>query len=268
MHLKCLFWNAGRKTPDDEIVELAASTGSNILALAEYAGDGITLLRKLVGRGLDFYLVPTIGCKRIRLLTTFSSSHVEHGPESDRFTIKELALPGLQRVLLCLVHLPSKLHASDLDQLHTAWYFKQDIESAEVTSRHQNTVVIGDFNMNPFDDGMLSAAAMNSVPSLALAKAETRVVQGREHSFFYNPTWNLLGDFGKVPGTYFHGSPGYLSQYWHLLDQVLLRPCIADRLDKSSLRVITEAGTIPLLSVTGRPSISDHLPLYFSLNLM
>lgn len=268
MHLKCLFWNVGRRSPDNEIVDLASSTDSNTIALAEYEGDGTDLLRKLTARGLEFYLVPTIACDRIRLFTSFQPSHVVHGPESDRFTIKELILPGYPRILLCLVHLPSKLHAEDVDQLHTTWYFKQDIESAETNSNHQNTVVLGDFNMNPFDDGMLSAAAMNSVSSLALAKNQTRTIHGRTHSYFYNPMWNLLGDFDRTPGTYFHASPGYLSKHWNMLDQVLLRPGIADRLVRNSLKVLTAAGTTSLVTSSGRPSTSDHLPLSFSLNLI
>jgi endonuclease/exonuclease/phosphatase family metal-dependent hydrolase len=268
MQLKCLFWNAGRNAPDIEIAALAVSTGANVIALAEYANDGNSLLHELTNQGLDFYLVPTIACDRIRLLTAFQPSHVTHGRESDRYTIKELVLPGLSKVLLCLAHLPSKLHANDVDQLHSAWYFKQDIESSESEAKHQNTIVLGDFNMNPFDDGMVAAAAMNSVPSLAVAQREKRIVQGRPHTFFYNPTWNLLGDFAGVPGTFFHASPGYLSHYWCMLDQVLLRPSIAERLDQTSLRILTEAGTSSLLSSEGRPKTSDHLPLYFSLNLI
>jgi hypothetical protein len=121
--------------------------------------------------------------------------------------------------------------------------------------------------MNPFDDGMVSAAAMNSVPCLDLAKNETRTVQGKKYKFFYNPTWNLLGDFGGIPGTYFHKSPNYRSDYWNMLDQILLRPGIADKFDRKSLRIITETESISLLSPKRRPSISDHLPIYFSLNL-
>lgn len=90
----------------------------------------------------------------------------------------------MSRLLLCLVHLPSKLHANDVDQLHSALYLKQDIERAEDSAGHANTVVLGDFNMNPYDDGMVSAAAMNSVPCLNVARREVREISRRTHSFF------------------------------------------------------------------------------------
>ena len=89
MQLRCLFWNTGRKTPDIEISELAASTGANLIALAEYAADGINLLRELSKKGLSFFLIPQIGCDRITLVVSFSYSHINHKREADRYTIKE-----------------------------------------------------------------------------------------------------------------------------------------------------------------------------------
>lgn len=267
MLLKCLFWNTGRNRLIAEVVALAEHTDANVIALAEHPGDGLDVLRQLDLGNLDFHLVPSIGCERIKLFTRFPIAHITHGPESNRYTIKELTIPGTEPILICLAHLPSKLHAEPVDQLHEATYFRRDIEAAEAFSNHQNTIVLGDFNMNPFDDGMVSAAALNAVPSLELAKKETRVIGGRTHKFFYNPMWNLLGDFSGAPGTYFHSSPGYLSHYWNLLDQVLIRPAIADRLDRESLCVLTQAGSSSLIAPDGRPKTSDHLPIYFSLNL-
>lgn len=267
MQLNCLFWNAGRKSPDAEVAAIALANQVNLIALTEYADTGVALLHELTRLGLSFFLVPNIGCERIKLLTTFPPSHFVHSREADRYTIKELCIPGALHILLCMAHLPSKLHSDDIDQLHTATYFKQDIELAEIDSGHTNSVVFGDFNMNPFDDGMVSAAALNSLPCLATAKKSARVISGKTHNFFYNPTWNLLGDFKGIPGTYYHSSPGYKSHYWNMLDQVVIRPSIADRFDKNSFSILTDAGTTSLIGGNGKPSISDHLPLFFSINL-
>lgn len=176
-------------------------------------------------------------------------------------------MPGAIRLLLCITHLPSKLHATELDQVHSASYLKQDIELAEAEATHTNTVVFGDFNMNPFDDGMVSAAALNSVPCVVLTKRKTRTIKGRKHAFFYNPMWSLLGDFSGSPGTYFHKSPGYRSDYWNTLDQVIVRPEIASRLRKNSLAVLTKAGVVNLICENGRPVVSDHLPITFAIDI-
>lgn len=267
MQLNCLFWNVGRKYPDSEIAAIALANKVNLIALAEYPGACAALLRELTSLGLSFFLVPSIACERIKLLTIFPPSYFVHSRESDRFTIKELCIPGALRILLCMAHLPSKLHYEDVDQLHTAIYFKQDIELAEIDSGHTNSVVFGDFNMNPFDDGMVSAAALNSLPCLATAKRAERVISGKTHKFFYNPTWSLLGDFKGIPGTYYRNPSGYKSNYWNMLDQVVIRPSIADRFDKDSFSILTNAGTTSLIGGSGKPSISDHLPLFFSINL-
>lgn len=267
MQLNCLFWNTSLGTPDKEIVSLVSSTKANLLALAEYGGDSIGLISELGATGLCFYRIPTIGCKRIQMLTGFPPTKIVHKREADRYTIKEIAVPGMLRLLVCVAHLPSKLHSNDIDQLHTASFFKHEIELAEAEATHSNTIVFGDFNMNPFDDGMISAAAMNSIPCSLTAQRGFRTIEGRKHSFFYNPMWNLLGDFSGSPGTYFHTSPGYRSHYWNILDQVVLRPAVAARLSKPSLAVLTKAGKQSLVNKSGRPEVSDHLPIRFSVDI-
>ena len=267
MQLKCLFWNSGRNSPNTEIAALALDTGANFIVLAEYPGTNTDLIREFSNVGLNFFAVPILGCQRLIIFTTFSISKIKHKREADRYTIKELTLPGKLPLLIGLVHLPSKLHSEDIDQLHSAIFFRQEIELAETEAKHNNTLIFGDFNMNPFDDGMMSAAAMNSLPCLVTAKKESRIKEGRSHSFFYNPSWNILGDFLGPPGTYFHSSPGYLSHYWNTLDQVILRPSIAARFIKQSLAVKTMAGQDSLINAAGRPTVSDHLPLYFELDL-
>ncbi|MFJ7106177.1 hypothetical protein ACIQU2_00745 [Pseudomonas sp. NPDC098740] len=267
MQLRCLFWNTGKKAPDVEISELAASSGANLIALAEYTEDGTSLLHELSKKGLDFFIIPQIGCDRITLIASFHYSFISHKREAERYTIKELAVPGRHPILLAFVHLPSKMHVNDQDQVHIASFFKRDLEKAEIEAGHANTIVTGDFNMNPFDDGMMSVVALNSLPCLVTANKKDRVFHGDTHSFFYNPTWNLLGDFVGMPGTYFHPSPTSLSHYWNTLDQVILRPSIANQLDKSSLKILTIAGSIDLVSNKNRPTISDHLPIFFAFNL-
>jgi hypothetical protein len=266
MPLNCLFWNTGREQLDAAVVALAKATRAHIIALAEYPADLMDLARQLNAVGLSFFPLPIIGCERIRILTTFTPGHFQARREADRYTIQELTIPGEIQLILAIAHLPSKQHADDIDQLHTATFFKHDIELAEIEAKHMNTLVFGDFNMNPFDAGMMSAASLNSISCLNTARREVRSIAGRKHAFFYNPMWNLLGDFAGPPGTYFHASPGYVSQYWNLLDQVVLRPTLADRFDKTALAVLTQAGPIRLVNDTGRPTLSDHLPLFFSLN--
>ena len=243
------------------------STHTNVLALAEYSGDETRLLHALDARGITYFVHPTIGCTRIKLFTDVPSSYFVPRRESDRYSIREFSRSGCETILLALVHLPSKLYFSENDQLQDTIRLRDEIERTEMESQNSNTVVVGDFNMNPFDMGMVSAMAMHSLACLRTAKLGGRVVRGKRFSFFYNPTWSLFGDHRGVPGTYYRSPSGYGSFYWNILDQVVLRPSIADRLDKESLRIITSTGKSELIDRNGRPAASDHLPLYFTLDL-
>jgi hypothetical protein len=262
--LNFIFWNTGRNGVEADVADLIVSTKADFVALAEYAADSAKIIAMLHGRGVNYHAVPTIGCERIKILASLELGEIAHKREADRYSIVELRAKGAAPVLIALVHLPSKLHAADVDQLQDCIFFKLELEAAERDAGHANTIVLGDFNMNPFDQGMVSAAAMNSLPCLKTAKRETRVVSGKSHSFFYNPSWNLLGDLDDSPGTYFNRSPHYLSHYWNMLDQVVIRPSIADRFDKASLRILRTTGTKSLVNDNGRPSVSDHLPIFFS----
>lgn len=216
-------------------------------------------------KGLNYFSVPSIACERIKIITDFDPNCIRHLREADRYTIKEIRLQGESPIILGLVHLSSKLYSSDDDQLQEASYFRHDLEESEKDAGHKSTIVCGDFNMNPFDKGMVSAGALNSIPCLKTAKSEVRKVKGKEFSFFYNPMWNLMGDYKEPPGTFFYRSPSYVSYYWHFLDQVILRPGISERLNKSTLSVLTKAGEVDFVDRYGKPKTSDHLPLFFSL---
>lgn len=262
-----LFWNAGKRAIRAELTDLIDQTNANFIALAEFIDDDADLLRELNRRKLYFAALPTIGCKKIRIFVDFPLSAITHRRETTRYTIKEIVLPGHAPLLVALVHLPSKLQRSEDDQQLIAMDFKRELEQTEMEANHRNTIAFGDFNMNPFDKGMTSAGAMNSLPCSRTASIGHRTFSEKKYSFFYNPSWNLLGDFDEVPGTYFHGSPSSLSHYWNTLDQVILRPDLASRFDKKTFKIITSAGATSLVGATGRPKASDHLPIFFSLAL-
>jgi hypothetical protein len=125
--------------------------------------------------------------------------------------------------------------------------------------------------VNPFEPGVVSAYGLHGVMSRSTAKRQQRVIQGKPYSFFYNPMWSLFGDHaGGPPGTYYYDSSDFNELFWHMFDQVLIRPDILDRFRNESLQIVTSDGCASLLGDSGRPDGnvgSDHLPLLFSLTL-
>jgi hypothetical protein len=85
--------------------------------------------------------------------------------------------------------------------------------------------------------------------------------------------WGLFGDrTSGPPGTYYWRSSVTSNHHWHILDQVLLRPSLADKLTR--LKILRRDGPgsadNSLLDKHGLPEregISDHLPLLFELDI-
>lgn len=173
---------------------------------------------------------------------------------------------------LVLVHFPSKLHWQDSDQNAYSSEVRYFVEQLEAQLGHDRTVLVGDFNMHPFQAGMVQATGLHATMDRRTAESERRVVQGKSYPFFYNPMWSFFGEKGKgeVNGTYFYPPSGQpLAYFWHVFDQVILRPSMLPVFDEDSLQIITRIGSTNLLTDKGvvHKNISDHLPVVFNLNL-
>ena len=92
-----------------------------------------------------------------------------------------------------------------------------------------------------------------------------RMNEGKK--LFYNPCWSILGDRKHTPGTYFRKAEG--SQFWSVLDQVMMRPEAIQHYDVNSLKIVNETSSNSLLTNNKRPSgkFSDHLPITFKFTI-
>jgi hypothetical protein len=226
---------------------------------------------------------PRSMCDRVKIYSRFPARFLSlfAGSESARYTCRHLRLPDKPEILLFVVHLGSKLYKSDESQTLAAPRFHQVIRLAERRARHERTILVGDFNLNPFDPAMVGAEGLNAVMTRELALRKTRTVDALQYPFFYNPMWGLFGDATHEiypPGHADHEPPGtcYFPAresrwyYWNMLDQVLLRPTLLPMFRNRDLRVLTTDGYTSFLHQTGLPdreNFSDHLPLLFHLHL-
>ena len=93
---------------------------------------------------------------------------------------------------------------------------------------------------------------------------------GRTYKYFYNPMWTAYGRRQGPLGTYYYQESGTVRYYWHVFDQVLLRPNLIQTLENEGTTPITELGGESLLRGNGRPNdsrFSDHLPISVSFNI-
>lgn len=268
-----LFWNINKNALALPLLaDLAAQYDIDIIVLAECATAPATLLYQLNnGRDNTYFYSASIGCDKIVVLTRFHSDLIQSISESPRVTIRHLTLPGVTDILIAATHHVSKNNTSPTSQYSLAEQLSILIRNAEESVGHCRTVLVGDLNMNPFEDGMVSATALHAVSSQEIALKLKRKVQGTDYPFFYNPMWNFLGDaVSNPPGTYYYGSSDHISFFWNTFDQVLVRPDLLPRFQIQRLKIISTTESQSLLSNKGIPKkklSSDHLPIVFSLDL-
>lgn len=136
---------------------------------------------------------------------------------------------------------------------------------------HKRTVIVGDFNMNPFEIPMIKANGFHATMSAALAKNMYRKVQNLAYEYFYNPMWGLLGDLNSdAAGTYYYSDAQHVSYHWNIFDQVIMRPSVIDNFDKNSLRIIEGYSKKRFTTESNFPNstkFSDHLPIFFTFKI-
>ena len=267
-----LFWNINGKDLRPLVTELAWRHDVDVLMLAESGIEAKALLDTLTradGGGYEYF--PGIGCKRIEVFARFPREFVRTVEETDRVTIRHLTPAGLTDIILAIVHLPSKLYWDDASQAAECCELSRVLRDVEGRLNHSRTVLVGDLNMNPFEDGVVGANGLHGVMSRQIAGGGSREVQHRQYPFFYNPMWSLFGDETPgPPGTYYFANGTHKVFFWNMFDQVLVRPDLLDRFDAREVRIIESANGSRLVGPTGRPDArraSDHLPLFFSLRL-
>jgi endonuclease/exonuclease/phosphatase family metal-dependent hydrolase len=266
--MKHIFWNVNKNIAINQLIcDLMVESQCDIISLAEYIDNTESLLCLLAKIGLRFYAYPCIGCKRITILSKYDVNQIEQLADDNFYTLKRFPHSDLGSIIIAFVHFPSKLHAEDVDYIELACSLRNDIENIETRLDDRKTIIVGDFNMNPFENGMTSAAALHSIPWAKQAQKLKRVIRDRTYYFFYNPMWNLLGDYIPPAGSFYYQKSISNCIYWNIFDQVNIRPCLIDNFDVSKIKFITQIKELVLTKHSGIPdsNISDHLPLYFEL---
>jgi exonuclease III len=274
------FWNVdssrnvqrdGRELPRFA-ADLALERSLDVLFLIECKGPCEPLMAAFAGEP-GYY---PISCgERFKVFARFDQRLMQRLPlpvPSNRFDIWHLKLPLQDDVLLSVVHGLDKRNNS----LAKQGLFLQQVVAAlsyfEQKVGHDRSIVLGDFNASPFESPIASALGMNAVISRAIAQSGPRRMLERSYAYFYNPMWNLYGGElrDSAPATYYYRGSDPHELYWHMLDQVLIRPSLLSRFDFSVLGIVNEIRSTRLTSASGIPDrtrFSDHLPVVFGVDL-
>lgn len=252
--MKLAFWNV--KGEGARLEGLARCMAPDVMIGGECREPDETLARL----GTDWRRVDLAGRTRLtvfyrRTLELTPIASTSHGEVMRVVTDNDELLVGA-------VHFRSRMHATQrkISSLDAA-SIRAEILRAEERLRHRNTVLIGDFNLDPFDWGL-------SDRGIFWGTMERRLAQRlcNNDGVFYNPMWSRLGDGSRgPPGTFYYSNDADGDYSFHTFDQVLIRPELVPRFRHRNLKVLTRLDGEDLVNVNWIPQGSDHLPLLLEL---
>ena len=189
--------------------------------------------------------------------------------EQSHFQIVKITMSYYQ-LLIAMIHNGSKRNYEPEDQRGMLASFHYDIRKQEDKYNCKNTIAIGDFNVNPFEEACVSAYCLHAIPYREeVANKPERIVNGTPRRTFYNPTWKFLGNRTIPYTSYYYPSSKAVSYYWNAFDQVLIRPELMNAFDEGVFRIISATTNHLLLARRQRKpdgtKYSDHLPLFCSI---
>lgn len=267
--MKFLFWNINKKENIQHIYDLVFFYNIDVLLLAESRLRDIELLSKLNNRFPSFYFYNLGKNTKIKMFGKYPPQISKLILDEERKVAVEFNIPLFGKINIIAAHFQSKNNWESSDQYAHVSSINQFIGFVEKMTGHSNTILVGDFNMNPFEYGMVQTTGIHSVMDRRIALKMSRRVEGQEYKFFYNPMWNFFGDNKEICGTHYFHSAKPISYFWNILDQVLIRPGLINIFDMDFLDIVVSTGKTDLLSSKGniKNHISDHLPIKFSLKI-
>lgn len=266
MSLNIFFWNLNKKDLCGEVCKAVSAQAVDVVILIENkasAEDTLDALKKGVS---ESFLLPSAIGGRFQVFSRTPDLDLSESRDADRMSFRRLSYSKTE-LSLGLVHFVDMQNWDHQNQSSQIQIMAQTIRDHENKQRHDRTILIGDFNVNPFDKAMNMATQMNAMMTKKCAMRKPRTVNRQKYPYFYNPMWGLLGDRGAgPPGTYHHNKSTKGWYGWNMLDQVLIRP---DALAwYEDVEILASAGSTSLQTGLNRPNknrLSDHFPLLLKL---
>jgi exonuclease III len=261
---RIIFWNVNKKDLTNFVCAIAKSTNSDVVVLNENnvpSEETLRALQKNVSQ--DFYYPTTFSSLKERFHCFCRSpkldlSETHSGP---RVSVRKIQL-GRHKALLVLVHgIDIRNNDPEIRQSF-AQSLATEIEFVKQEKNINKLILLGDFNMNPYEKGMNLAEGLNSMMTKSCIERGTRRYQNKDYDFYYNPMWSLFGDNTHGPAGTIYSTSNQGAYGWSMLDQVLIHHSIVELF--YGVKILTEAGTESLMTKKGRPDAgraSDHFPI-------
>ncbi len=257
-----LFWNVNKKDLTGLVCEIAASTDADVVVLNENTVPSADTLQQLQSEVLESFYYPTaISEARFHCFCKKPELDLSETNAAFRTSVRALRI-GRHRLLLALVHGVDSRNYDREAQQSSAQSLASDMRLIKDQQNTNKLIMLGDFNINPYDRGMNLAAGLNAMMTKACVERGSRKLNGKRYDFYYNPMWSLFGDNTAGPAGTVYDTSSQGPYGWSMFDQVIMSYSVIDLF--CDVKIVTEAGTKSLMDQKGRPdtkNASDHFPI-------
>lgn len=263
---RIVFWNLKRKSLTNLVAELALANEADVLVLVECSAPVSQTLQALRSHVDQNFFVPEyISDDRFHCFCRDVALDLTEVHCGFRTSVRKLQL-GTTSALLGLIHGVDIRNYDSESRQSLAQSLADEVRFVNSEQNNNRMILMGDFNMNPFDPGMNLAMGFNAMMTKTCVERGQRTFLGKKYDFYYNPMWSLFGDGSKGPAGTCYDTSNQGRYGWSMLDQVILNYSIVHGFE--SVRILTHAGRHCLVDANGRPdalSASDHLPIILEL---
>jgi endonuclease/exonuclease/phosphatase family metal-dependent hydrolase len=285
-----LTWNLAKKKTDllkQVLAEVVKENAIDVVVLQEASGR---FINTALGTGYEELAYPQgkpgRGVRIFLRRRMFIYDFVRFTSLRKLVFVRLQLLTGSEELTLAAVHLHSKVGNTERQQQWKNRALLTKMEAWESEAGGQlNTVLVGDFNANPYEANLLD-------PYLLRGQASRKLIEQlrgfplqaslskKTLDFWYNPMWGLLGDRNahtgaeRPTGTFFRHVRDETG-HWSLLDGFLVRPALMHRVVHEDLAIVERTASTefvkPFILAADESlltdDLSDHLPVKFSLLL-
>ncbi len=264
---RILFWNVNNNDLTHIVCALAESTEAEVVILNENSVPYDTTLNALRSDVASEYYAPiSISKKRFHCFCRDRLLDMQEIHTGFRTSVRNLRI-GSSIVLLALVHgLDLRNYDSETRQSF-AQSVSNDMRFVKQQKGTNRLLLMGDFNMNPYERGMNLAAGLNAMMTRTCVSAGTRTHLNEDYDLYYNPMWSLFGDNTDGPPGTVYDTSSQGTYGWSMFDQVVLNHSSVGMF--GDVEILTQAGQYCLMDRRGRPdkkNASDHFPILLTLN--
>lgn len=264
--VRILFWNVGKRDLTDIVCTLVGDHSVDVVVLNE---NEVLIEQTLVK--LRLHVSETFSAplhrpsKRFHCFSRDSKLNMGEAHFGDRMSVRHLTI-GKHRVLLALVHGIDVRNNDANYRQEFAHLLSAEVRFVQEQQKIRGVIMLGDFNMNPYDAVMNLATGFNAMMTRDCVGPGVREYRDTNYDLYYNPMWGLFGDNTAGPaGTIYDRSrQGPLG--WSMFDQVLFHHSTIGLY--RDVQILTKSSRHSLSNASGRPDsdhASDHFPLLVTL---